>query len=230
MPLITASEITKVYTLGDVAINALCGVSININKGEFVSIMGPSGSGKSTFMNIIGCLDTPTSGRYLLDGVDVGGMGRDELAAIRNKKVGFVFQGFNLLPRTPAIENVELPLLYAGVPPKDRKLRAMAALESVGLAGRESHSPGQLSGGQQQRVAIARAIVNDADIIVADEPTGNIDTSTSHEIMELFARLNAEQGITIIIVTHETEIAAYGRRVVKFRDGLVVGDEAMARA
>lgn len=224
MPLIEINDISKIYRLGDIDVNALNSVSINIDKGEFVAIMGQSGSGKSTFMNILGCLDKPTSGRYSLEGVDVAGLTRDELAAIRNKKIGFVFQGFNLLSRTSAIENVELPMLYNGLPARDRKERAAAALDKVGLSGRENHHPNQLSGGQQQRVAIARALVNEAPIILADEPTGNLDTKTSTEIMELFVRLNAESDITVILVTHEHDIAAYSKRTMKFLDGRVISD------
>ncbi|MFZ3122530.1 MAG: ABC transporter ATP-binding protein [Thermodesulfovibrionales bacterium] len=225
MALIETQEITKTYRLGDIALNALNTVSLIIERGEFIAIMGPSGSGKSTFMNILGCLDKPTSGRYLLEGIDVAHMNRDELASIRNKKIGFVFQGFNLLPRTSALENVELPLLYDGFPAKERADRAAAALATVGLAGRGNHHPNQLSGGQQQRVAIARALVNNAPIILADEPTGNLDTKTSAEIMELFTKLNAESNITIILITHEADIAAYSRRAIKFRDGCIVSDE-----
>lgn len=224
MALIETKEIKKVYSLGDIEVNALNSVSLAIEKGDFVAVMGPSGSGKSTFMNIIGCLDKPTGGQYLLEGVDVGGLKRDELAAIRNKKIGFVFQGFNLLSRTSALENVELPMLYNGSPVKERRERASAALHEVGLSGRENHHPNQLSGGQQQRVAIARALVNEAPIILADEPTGNLDTKTSAEIMELFVRLNTESNITVILVTHEHDIAAYSRRVIKFVDGRVVSD------
>ncbi len=230
MALIKAQEITKTYRLGDIALNALNNVSLSIEKGEFIAIMGPSGSGKSTFMNILGCLDKPTSGRYLLEGVDVAHMNRDELAAIRNKKIGFVFQGFNLLPRTSALENAELPLLYDGLPAHERAGRSTEALAIVGLAGRENHHPNQLSGGQQQRVAIARALVNNAPIILADEPTGNLDTKTGFEIMELFVRLNKESNITIIIVTHEKEIAEFSRRRIFFRDGVIVSDEAPVRA
>lgn len=226
MPLIDINEITKIYQLGDVSVKALCAVSFSIEKGEFIAIMGPSGSGKSTFMNILGCLDKPTSGRYLLEGTDVGSLARDELAAIRNKKIGFVFQGFNLLSRTSALENVELPMLYNGVTAKERRQKAMDALKSVGLEGREHHYPNQLSGGQQQRVAVARALVNNAPIILADEPTGNLDTKTSAEIMELFTKLNAESNITIILITHEHDIAAYSRRIIKFRDGCIINDEA----
>ena len=226
MPLIDVQQITKVYQLGDVSVKALCAVSFSIENGEFIAIMGPSGSGKSTFMNILGCLDKPTSGRYLLEGTDVGSLGRDELAAIRNKKIGFVFQGFNLLSRTSALENVELPMLYNGVTAKERRQKAISALKSVGLEGREHHFPNQLSGGQQQRVAVARALVNNAPIILADEPTGNLDTKTSAEIMELFTKLNAESNITIILITHEHDIAEYSRRIIKFRDGCIVTDEA----
>ena len=225
MRLIEAMEITKVYRLGDIDVNALNGVSSTIEKGEFVAIMGPSGSGKSTFMNILGCLDKPTSGEYLLEGINIGNFQRDELAEVRNKKIGFVFQGFNLLSRTSALENVELPMLYNGMSAKQRKDMAMAALKSVGLGGREGHHPNQLSGGQQQRVAIARALVNNASIIFADEPTGNLDTKTSAEIMGLFAKLNAESNITIIFVTHEADIAAYSRRIIRFLDSCIVSDE-----
>ncbi len=229
MSLLKAQEITKTYRLGDIALNALYNVSLVIEKGEFIAIMGPSGSGKSTFMNILGCLDKPTSGRYMLEGVDVANMNRDELATIRNKKIGFVFQGFNLLSRTSAIENVELPMLYAGFSAKERRQKAAAALKTVGLEGRENHLPNQLSGGQQQRVAIARALVNNAPIILADEPTGNLDTKTSAEIMELLARLNEESNITVIIVTHEKDIAEYSRRRIFFRDGVIVSDESSGR-
>ncbi len=225
MRLIEAMEITKVYRLGDIDVNALNGVSSTIEKGEFVAIMGPSGSGKSTFMNILGCLDKPTSGEYLLEGINIGNFQRDELAEVRNKKIGFVFQGFNLLSRTSALENVELPMLYNGMSAKQRRDMAMAALKSVGLGGREGHHPNQLSGGQQQRVAIARALVNNASIIFADEPTGNLDTKTSAEIMGLFAKLNAQSNITIIFVTHEADIAAYSRRIIRFLDGCIVSDE-----
>ena len=229
MKLITAQDISKVYKLGDIDVNALCDVSLGIERGEFIAVMGPSGSGKSTFMNILGCLDQPTSGRYLLEGIDVGGLGRDELAAIRNKKIGFVFQGFNLLPRTSALENVELPMLYNGLPAKERRQKAIEALKTVGLEERANHHPSQLSGGQQQRVAIARALVNDAAIILADEPTGNLDTKTSAEIMELFVRLNKGSAITVILVTHESDIAAYSRRVIRFLDGRVIRDEEPVR-
>jgi putative ABC transport system ATP-binding protein len=223
--IIEAQEITKIYRLGDIKVGALNGVSLTIEKGEFVAVMGPSGSGKSTFMNILGCLDKPTGGKYLLEKIDIGNLERDERAGIRNKKIGFIFQGFNLLPRTSAIENVELPMLYDGISVKDRRQRAMAALKSVGLEGREDHHPNQLSGGQQQRVAIARALVNDAPIILADEPTGNLDSKTSAEIMELFSKLNNESNISVILVTHENDIAAYSRRIIKFLDGSIVSDE-----
>jgi putative ABC transport system ATP-binding protein len=225
MMLIQTKGISKVYSLGDVDVHALRDVSLTIGKGEFVAIMGQSGSGKSTFMNIIGGLDRPTTGQYLLEGTDVAGLGRDELAGIRNRKIGFVFQGFNLLPRTSAIENVELPMLYGGIAARERRQRAFAALRTVGLEGREEHHPKQLSGGQQQRVAIARALVNDAPIILADEPTGNLDTKTSAEIMDIFVRLNRESEITIILVTHESDIAAYSKRVIRFLDGSVISDE-----
>ncbi|MEK6691835.1 MAG: ABC transporter ATP-binding protein [Nitrospirota bacterium] len=226
MALIEVNDISKVYMMGDVEVNALKGVSKVMEKGEFIAIMGPSGSGKSTFMNILGCLDKPTTGQYLLDGMDVGKSSRDELAEIRNKKIGFVFQTFNLLPRTSATENVELPMLYNGLPAKERREKATEALRIVGLEGRMHHLPSQLSGGQQQRVAIARAMVNDAPIILADEPTGNLDTKTSAEIMELFIKLNSESYITIIVVTHEADIAAYSRRIIRFLDGAIVSDES----
>jgi putative ABC transport system ATP-binding protein len=227
MPLIEARNISKIYRIGDIELRALDGISTAIEKGEFVAIMGQSGSGKSTFMNVLGCLDTPTFGHYLLDGVDTGGLSRDDLAEIRNNKIGFVFQGFNLLSRTSAIENVELPMLYNGLQARDRHEKARHALKSVGLEGREANHPNQLSGGQQQRVAIARALVNDAPIILADEPTGNLDTRTSNEIMDLFVRLNQEQGITVILVTHEPDIAAYSKRIIRFLDGHIVSDEAV---
>ena len=224
MPLLELREISKVYKLGDIEVRALDSVSINIEQGEFIAIMGPSGSGKSTFMNILGCLDKPTNGRYILDNSDIGGLNRDELAELRNRKIGFVFQGFNLLPRVSALENVELPMLYNGLNAEERGRLAIAALKSVGLEGREKHHPNQLSGGQQQRVAIARALVNGAPIILADEPTGNLDTKTSNEIMELFVNLNRESDITIILVTHEHDIAAYSRRIIKFVDGHIISD------
>jgi putative ABC transport system ATP-binding protein len=224
MALIETHHLARIYELGDSTVHALDDVSLTVAHGEFLAIMGPSGSGKSTFMNVIGCLDVPTGGQYLLDGADIGRRGRDELAELRNKKIGFVFQGFNLLSRTSALENVELPMLYDGCSPRDRRARAMDALKAMGLEGREHHHPNQLSGGQQQRVAIARALVNRAPLILADEPTG-LDTRSSVEIMELVVKLNQEQGITIILVTHESDIAAFSRRIVKFRDGCVVSDE-----
>ncbi len=229
MPLISLRDVVKIYDVGEVQVTALEGVSITIDKGEFVTITGPSGSGKSTFMNILGCLDKPTAGKYALEGVDVGRLDRDGLAEIRNQKIGFVFQAYNLLPRATAVENVELPLLYDGVPPRDRLAKAQAALKKVGLAGREKHLPSQLSGGEQQRVAIARALVKGAPIILADEPTGNLDTRMSLEIMDLFVELNDKSGITLVIVTHEPDIAAFGRRTVSFRDGLIVADEEQER-
>ena len=230
MALIEARLISKVYRLGDIDLRALDGISSTIEKGAFVAIMGQSGSGKSTFMNILGCLDTPTDGQYLLDGVNTGGLSRDDLAEIRNKKLGFVFQGFNLLSRTSALENVELPMLYNGFPARERQDRARQALKSVGLEGREGHHPNQLSGGQQQRVAIARALVNEAPVILADEPTGNLDTKTSVEIMDLFVKLNRENGITIILVTHEHDIAAFSKRIIRFSDGQIISDEAVKQA
>jgi putative ABC transport system ATP-binding protein len=224
--LIATERLAKDYRLGPHTVHALRGVTVSIAPGEFVAVMGPSGSGKSTFMNILGCLDTPTDGRYLLDGVDVARLGRDALARIRNTKMGFVFQQFNLLPRTSALDNVELPLLYAGVPARPRRQRAREKLAAVGLADREAHHPSQLSGGQQQRVAIARALVNEPAVLLADEPTGNLDSRTSVEILALLQRLN-RTGITIILVTHEADIAAYAGRILTFRDGRVLGDEAV---
>ena len=230
MALIETQKLAKLYDLGDEGIHALEDVSVKIDKGEFVAIMGPSGSGKSTFMNIIGCLDQPTAGEYLLDGKKIGGLSRDELAAIRNHKIGFVFQGFNLLSRTTAVENVELPLLYNHIPAKERKKKSLAALKMLGLEGRENHHPNQLSGGQQQRVAIARALVNDAPILMADEPTGNLDTKTSVEIMELLVLLNRNSGTTIILVTHESDIAAFSKRIIRFVDGHVISDEEVKKS
>ena len=225
MSLIDVKNIKKSYPLGDINLNILKGINLSVEAGEFVAIMGPSGSGKSTLMNILGCLDIPSSGKYLLDGIDVSKMKPDQLAEIRNKKIGFVFQGFNLLSRTSALENVELPMVYAGVPAEERFQRAKKALEKVGLKERMGHLPNQLSGGQQQRVAIARAIVNEAPIIFADEPTGNLDTKMSIEIMKLFTKLNEETGKTIILVTHEEDIALYSKRIIKVVDGEIQSDE-----
>ena len=221
--LIRIEHLVKTYMLGEVEVHALRGVSLQIVRGEFVAIMGASGSGKSTFMNILGCLDKSTKGSYLLEDVDVNQLSRDELAHIRNQKIGFVFQGFNLLSRTSAIENAELPLLYGSASNKDRRQRAVHALEMVGLADRIHHYPNQLSGGQQQRVAIARALVNDPSIVLADEPTGNLDSRTSVEVMEVFQKLN-EKGITIILVTHEPDIAQFATRQIVFRDGKIRSD------
>ena len=223
-PVIELEHIHKTYTMGDVQVHALRGVSLTIREGEFVAIMGASGSGKSTTMNIIGCLDRPTKGTYILDGQDVSEMSKDERADIRSRKIGFVFQGFNLLSRTSALENVELPMLYAGISGAQRYQRALASLAAVGLAGREQNHPNQLSGGQQQRVAVARALVNDPALILADEPTGNLDSRTSVEVMEIFQRLNRERGITLVLVTHEPDIAQYAQRVVVFKDGKIRKD------
>src|SRR5687767_7042414 len=224
---IVTEGLTKDYRLGPHTVHALRGVSVGVARGEFLAVMGPSGSGKSTFMNVLGCLDTPTDGRYLIDGEDVAGLGRDALAKIRSRRVGFVFQTFNLLARTTALENVELPLLYTDVPARERRARARKRLADVGLSNREHHQPSQLSGGQQQRVAIARALVNDPTVILADEPTGALDTRTSLEIMALLQRLN-RQGMTIVVVTHEADVAAHAGRVLTFRDGRVIRDEEIA--
>lgn len=225
MALIEIKHLIKTYSTGETSFNALDDVSLSVENGEFVAIMGASGSGKSTCMNVLGCLDKPTLGSYFLDGIDVSKMSMDELSEIRNLKLGFVFQGFNLISRTSAIENVEMPMIYKGVPPEERIKRAKAALKIVGLEKREHHLPNQMSGGQQQRVAIARAIVNDAPIILADEPTGNLDTKTSIEVMEFFVKLNAVAGKTIILVTHEPDIAEYCKRIVRFKDGKIISDE-----
>lgn len=221
---VEGKDLTKVYVMGDVEVHALRGLSITIGRGEVVSIMGPSGSGKSTLMNTLGCLDRPTAGEYYLDGESAAELSDDQLADIRNRKVGFVFQSFNLLPRATALANVELPLRYAGVAPKERRERAEAALESVGLGDRITHRPNELSGGQQQRVAIARSLINDPSIIMADEPTGNLDSTSGDEIMKLLIKFNQDHGTTLIVVTHDPEIAALTERVVNIRDGVVVED------
>ena len=230
-PVISVRDLVKTYIVGEVTVRALRGANMDVYPGEFVAVTGPSGSGKSTLMHILGCLDRPTSGQYLLAGKDVSRMSKDELAAIRNRKIGFVFQGFNLLSRTTALDNVELPLLYNGgsrMKTADRHKRAMDSLSAVGLADRSHHYPNQLSGGQQQRVAIARALINQPSIILADEPTGNLDTRTSIEVMGIFQRLNVERGITIILITHEMDIAEYGTRLVRFRDGRIQVDQKIA--
>jgi putative ABC transport system ATP-binding protein len=228
-PVIEIKDLVKDYMLGEVPVHVLKGISFQIERGDFISIMGPSGSGKSTLMNILGCLDKPTSGSYRLDGISVGELDRDQLAEIRNKKIGFVFQQFNLLARTSAEENVELPLMYTDTPSGERHERAMKALLAVGLAGREDHQPSQLSGGQQQRVAIARSLVNDPSIILADEPTGALDSRTSIEIMAIFQRLNREKGITMIVVTHDPDVATYSNRSIHFKDGKLQLDERRAQ-
>ncbi|MGH9399815.1 MAG: ABC transporter ATP-binding protein [Thermoanaerobaculia bacterium] len=227
--LIDIRDITKVYEMGQEKVHALSGVTLTVQKAEYVAIMGPSGSGKSTLMNLIGCLDTPTSGSYVLNGREVATMTDDELAAIRNQEIGFVFQTFNLLPRTTALQQVELPLVYSGLPRKERRDRAVKALEAVGLADRMSHQPSEMSGGQRQRVAIARALINDPSILLADEPTGNLDSQTGIEIMALFDELN-RRGNTIVVVTHEEDVAAHARRIVRLRDGKVLNDGPNERA
>jgi putative ABC transport system ATP-binding protein len=229
-PLIAFEGVTKVFGEGQAAVRALAGVDLHIDEGEFVAIMGPSGSGKSTAMNILGCLDTPTEGRYRFKGVDVGRLSRDQRALLRRGFLGFVFQGYNLLARTSALENVELPLLYRGTPAHQRRELAREALDSVGLTGWEHHTPNELSGGQQQRVAIARAIVTEPAVLLADEPTGNLDTARSREIMDLIAALNATNTITVIMVTHEADMAAYARRIIRFVDGKIESDAANREA
>jgi putative ABC transport system ATP-binding protein len=223
--LIELRAVTKIYGEGQAAMQALRGIDLRIAEGEFVAVMGPSGSGKSTCMNILGCLDTPTSGSFLFEGVDVGKLPRDQRALLRRNYIGFVFQGYNLLNRTTALENVELPLIYRGTPPSERRARALQALEAVGLKGWETHTPAELSGGQQQRVAIARAVVTEPAVLLADEPTGNLDSVRSREIMELLTGFNRDQGITIVMVTHEPDMTVYAKRVVHFVDGLVETDE-----
>jgi len=225
-PVIKVEDLWKIYQLGEVQVEALRGVSFEIEEGEFVAIMGPSGSGKSTLMNILGCLDRPTRGRYFLDGQEVSQLNENQLAQVRNKKIGFIFQSFNLLPRLTALQNVELPLIYAGIPSQKRKEQAIKSLEAVGLGDRIHHYPNQLSGGQQQRVAIARALVNDPSIILADEPTGNLDTRSSEEIMHILQELNQE-GKTIVLVTHERDIASHTHRILHFRDGQLVDNETI---
>ena len=224
MMLIELHDVTKVYRMGDVEVRALNGVTLGVERGELTAIMGPSGSGKSTLMNILGCLDQVTSGEYLLEGTRISTRNDDQLAEIRNRRIGFVFQSYNLLPRTTALDNVEVPLVYAGASAKVRRQRAMEALEAVGLGDRLNHKPNELSGGQQQRVAIARALINEPSIILADEPTGNLDTKTGLEIIALFQRLNQERGITVLYVTHDAEIARFTRRIIRLRDGKVVED------
>ncbi len=227
--LIDIRNITKVYEMGEQQVQALAGVSLGVERGEYVAIMGPSGSGKSTLMNLVGCLDTPTSGSYVLNGKEVARMTDDELAAIRNKEIGFVFQTFNLLPRTSAVQQVELPLVYGGASKKERRERAVAALKAVGLGDRMNHTPNEMSGGQRQRVAVARALINNPSILLADEPTGNLDSQTGAEIMALFDELNA-RGNTIVLVTHEEDIAAHARRIVRLKDGKVRDDAPNERA
>jgi len=231
MPLLRVLDLVKTYQVGDVAVRALRGVTLDIDAGEFVAVVGPSGSGKSTFMHILGCLDRPSSGEYWLEDRDVSRLNDDELSAIRNRQIGFVFQGFNLLARTSAVENVELPLLYgpAKVAASERRRRALAALEAVGLSDRADHHPNQLSGGQQQRVAIARALLNNPSILFADEPTGNLDSRTSVEVMDIFQRLKDERGITIVLITHEPQVAEYGSRIIAFKDGQIMSDQANDR-
>jgi len=229
-PLIELKGVSKVYGTGQAEMQALRGVDLKIEQGDFVAVMGPSGSGKSTCMNILGCLDTPSAGRYLFEGIEVGALSRDQRAMLRRNYLGFVFQGYNLLNRTSALENVELPLIYRGLPAVVRRARALGALDAVGLTGWEDHTPGELSGGQQQRVAIARAIVTEPAVLLADEPTGNLDSSRSREIMELLTSFNQDQGITIVMVTHEPDMAAYAKRQIHFLDGMVESDAQNKRA
>jgi putative ABC transport system ATP-binding protein len=229
-PLIELRGVTKIYGSGEAQVNALAGIDLTIHDGEFVAVMGPSGSGKSTTMNILGCLDTPTGGHYYFRGMDVGTLSRDQLALLRRYYIGFVFQGFNLLKRTTAVENLELPLVYRGVPKVERHTAALKALEQVGLGNRANHTSAELSGGQQQRVAIARALVTNPSVVFADEPTGNLDSQKSHEIMALLRKLNGENGITIVLVTHEEDVAAYAKRQVRFHDGKIVADTAKGTA
>jgi putative ABC transport system ATP-binding protein len=224
-PLIELKGVSKIYGSGQAEMQALRGIDLRIERGEFVAVMGPSGSGKSTCMNILGCLDTPTAGSYLFDGIEVGALSRDQLAVLRRNYLGFIFQGYNLLKRTSALENVELPLIYRGLPAAERRRLALAALDSVSLNGWEDHTPSELSGGQQQRVAIARAIVTSPTVLLADEPTGNLDSARSQEIMELLAAFNREQNITVVMVTHEPDMAAYARRQIHFLDGRVASDD-----
>jgi len=229
-PLIQLRGVTKIYGSGEAQVVALAGIDLTIHDGEFVAVMGPSGSGKSTTMNILGCLDTPTSGHYFFRGTDVGALSRDQLALLRRYYIGFVFQGFNLLKRTTAVENLELPLVYRGVPKAERHAQALKVLDQVGLANRAHHTSAELSGGQQQRVAIARALVTNPSVVFADEPTGNLDSQKSHEIMALLRKLNDESGITIVLVTHEEDVAAYAKRQVRFHDGRIVSDTAKGAA
>jgi putative ABC transport system ATP-binding protein len=224
-PIIRAENISKIYGSGRIEVAALCNVNLSVSKGEFIAIMGASGSGKSTFMNIIGCLDSPTSGSYFLEGVDIKEKTQDELSRIRNQKIGFVFQSFNLIPRTSTVKNIEIPMIYAKIGAEERRRRALALLEKVELSDRGHHLPNELSGGQKQRVAIARALANDPPIILADEPTGNLDSHSSQEIMKIFAELNKNDGNSILIVTHERDIAEYTDRIVTFKDGAIIGDE-----
>jgi putative ABC transport system ATP-binding protein len=228
-PVIVVHQVTKTYGMGDTEVHALAGVSLAVRRGELLAIMGASGSGKSTLMNILGCLDLPSTGRYLLDGVDVQGLEESQLAEVRNRKIGFIFQSFNLIPRTSALANVELPMVYAGVRKGERRQRALAALESVGLADRQHHTPAELSGGQQQRVAVARAIATEPAMILADEPTGNLDSTSTGEVLDLFAALN-DEGRTVVLITHEDDVAARAKRTIRLRDGRIVADSRVLAA